>query len=192
MAFVAAALAGLLLGAANSLSNVVGSPYGPHPWRETGVFPLEVLAAMLGSTWAWALAAFGVGWWVRSRCAPVAGVVALVAADVTYYVCDLLGGISDRFEVESVIVWAVLAVPVGAGMGALGALAAQPRWWSLFPGLSAPVLVAVLHDARGSDHIQPWPAVLTNVLVAVLCVVVVGRWLLLVARRRLTPGAGRR
>ena len=83
----------VLLGGSNSLSNVLGSPYSPHSLSHDGVFALELLGAVLGTTCAWILTAFGAGWWARRIGAgPVAGVVSLMVADVTYYLSDSLTG----------------------------------------------------------------------------------------------------
>lgn len=75
---------GVALGAANSLSNAFGSPYSPVRLRDEGILPLEVLGAVLGTTWAWALAAFLVGWLIGDvRRGGLAGAAALLVADVT-------------------------------------------------------------------------------------------------------------
>jgi hypothetical protein len=123
-----AMVSGVLLGGLNSLSNVLGSPYSPHSLSHDGVFVLEVLGAVLGTPWARILTAFGAGWWARQIGAgPVAGVVSLMVADVTYYLSDSLTGYAG-FSVNELVFWAVLGVPVGLAMGLLGALTGRRQW----------------------------------------------------------------
>ncbi|WP_409482879.1 hypothetical protein [Arsenicicoccus dermatophilus] len=54
---LAACVLGTSLGLTNSLANVFGGPYAPHPLRPDGVWGLQLLAAVLGTTWAWAAGA---------------------------------------------------------------------------------------------------------------------------------------
>ena len=176
--------AGTLLGAVNSLSNVLGSPYSPHSLRpHTGVFPLEVLAAVVGTVWAWCLAAFAVGWVSPSvrRAAPT-GALALVAASVVYYVSDHVFGLDDELSAYEMAYWVLISFIVGPVFGIVGFLAGRPRGWSLIPGLAAPGIVVifgvVLSFRTGSDHIQPWPAVVTWAIVVTLSLAIAGRWIL--------------
>lgn len=173
-----AVVCGVLLGGVNSLSNVLGSPYSRRSLSQDGILALEVLAAVLGTTWAWALTAFGAAWWAqRTWAGPVVGVAALWVADLTYYLSDSLSGYAE-FSSGELIIWGMLAIPVGLGMGLLGALAAQPRPWSILPGLSGPGAVVVLASRTGSDRIQPWPAVVSWAVGAALTTAVVASWAL--------------
>ena len=177
-------VAGGVLGGVNSLSNVLGSPYSPHSLSSSGVFVLELLAALLGTTWAWALTAFGAAWWSGSiRTGPVVGVASLLVADVTYYLSDSLSGYADFSGIE-VLFWALLAVPVGLLMGLLGGLAAQPRWWSIVPALAGPATVVLMAGRTGSNRIQPWPTVATWAIAAALTVTLLGMWFVSLARQR--------
>jgi hypothetical protein len=186
---VVAVVSGALLGGANSLSNVLGSPYSPRSLSQNGIFVLEVLAAVLGTAWAWALTAFGAGWWARRIWAgPVVGVAALLIADVTYYLSDSLTGYAE-FSNGELLAWGILAVPTGLVMGLLGALAVQRRRWSIVPGLMGPAAVALLAARIGSDHIQPWPTVLTWTIAATLTVAVGASWVRTMARSTPTEAA---
>lgn len=135
---------GTLLGATTSLSNAFGSPYNsPHSLRPLeGVFFLEVLAAVVGTAWFWALVAFGLGWWGKSKwSAPIVAVTARVVASCVYYLCDFTFGVNERLEIGEVCYWMLMSSVVGSVLGLTGHLARSVRWWSLLPGLSAPGLV---------------------------------------------------
>jgi len=173
---------GLLLGALNSLANVFGSPYSPRSLRPgRGIFALEVLAAVLGTPGAWALTAFAASWVAGVVCAlrwwagPLVGITALLVADAAYYFCDDISGYAQGNLIEP-LSWAALAIPVGALMGTLGALATRPETWSILPALAGPAVLAVLARRSGSDHIQPVPLVTTYVTAAVLGVFVLASW----------------
>ena len=183
-------IAGLALGGANSLSNVFGSRYGPHVLRPgEGIWPLEVLAAVLGTAWAWSLVAFGVGWWTRrAPAAAIAGVGALLVADLTYYISDFAFGLNDELAIAEIAFWGVLALVVGSVMGLLGALAHHPAWWSIVVGLAAPAVIAGLARHSGSEDIRPWPLLIAWGLAAALTVCLVARGLM-VLRARPTPSA---
>ncbi len=173
-----ALVCGLVLGLLNSLSNVFGSPYSPGSLAPgEGVFALEVLAAVLGTPGAWAVTAFLAGWLAhRIWAGPVAGVAALLIADLAYYLSDSLSGYA-ALSWDELLFWAALAVPTGLVMGLLGALAAQPVRWSILPGLAGPAVLVALARPSGSDHLQPWPVQATLATAVVLGVVVVATWL---------------
>ena len=189
---VAALLTGVLLGLATSLSNVLGSPYSPASLSPDGVFALEVLAAVLGTPWAWAVVAFVTGWLaVQVTAGPIVGVVSLLTADLTYYLTDHVTGYAAFSPIEFLF-WAGVAIPIGALMGLCGALTAQGSRWCIVPGLMPVVAVVAFARPSGSEHIQPWPAVLTCTAAAVLGVIAVMVWVRALHRHRLTQGTGGR
>ncbi|MDQ2757544.1 MAG: hypothetical protein M3Y71_13440 [Actinomycetota bacterium] len=186
-ALLGAAFLGVVLGASNSLSNVFGSAYSPHSLSSDGIRSLEVLGALLGTRWAWPVAAFGIGWWTRRPLlGSLAGVVGLLAADVTYYWSDAVSGFSGGLDVFSMCLYAALAVPAGLVMGLLGALARQQHGWSLVPGLMAPAFVIWFGTPTGPLVVLPWPERITWALVVALTVLLLGRWLRLPWARRST------
>jgi uncharacterized protein DUF6518 len=178
-AILAAVLAGVLLGGGNSLSNVLGSAYSPHALRpEEGIFSLEVLGAVLGTAWAWALVAFSIGWCSTTKwLASLMGTLALVVAAVVYYVSDFIFGLIDQFEIQEMAYWAAISLVVGPVMGLLGHLARFSEWWSLAPGLAAPVVISMTSQPSGSDHIQPWPQRVAWIIATCLAIAMALRWL---------------
>lgn len=183
-----AVAAGVLLGGVNSLSNVLGSPFSPHalrPYPDEGVFFLQVLAAVVGTAWAWALVAFALGWrgptaW-RAALPPIA---ALALAAVVYYLSDHALGLNEELETGEMASWAVTSVGAGSVFGLLGYLARSPTWWSLLPGLAAPGVIALFSYPAGSDHLQPWPELLAWAIAAALTIAITSRWLLTQRRSR--------
>lgn len=148
------------------------------------MFPLEVLAAILGTPWAWAVVAFLAGFLaLRIWAGPVVGVLSLLVADVTYYLSDSITGYAS-FSSPELLYWGALAVPTGLAMGLCGSLTAQRRWWCILPGVAAPVAVVVLARPSGSEHIQPWPTLLTWAAVVALGVAVVAVWVAGLYQRR--------
>lgn len=174
---IAAALLGLSLGAANSLSNALGSPYSPVGLSPEGILPLQVLAAVLGTTWAWSITAFLAGWLARRIWAgPVAGMICLLIADLTYYFADRTSGYAGGLDRGGLLYWGLLAIPCGLGMGLLGALAAQRRWWSLAPSLAGPVIILLLATPTGTPDIQPWSTIVTNTTALILALAMAATW----------------
>jgi hypothetical protein len=165
-----AVLAGAGLGALTSLSNVVGSAYSPHAWAPgRGVPALELLAAVLGTVWAWALLPFVVGWAVaRTTTAVLAGVLALIAAVTAYYASDAVFGLDDELSTGEIAYWTALALVLAPVMAVLGRLAHQPRRWSLLPGLAPVLLIVLAGGATGPEEIQPWPRAIALCTAAVL------------------------
>lgn len=178
-ALLIALVTGVLLGGVNSLSNVLGSPYGPHALRPyEGIFLLEVIAAVIGTAWTWALVAFGLGWWSTTRSsAALMGVLALAIATVVYYVSDHAFRLNDKLETGEMAYWMAMSIGVGSGFGLLGHLARRPQWWSLPPGLTAPFLVVMVSYPAGSDHIQPWPERVAWIVAMALTIAITSRWL---------------
>ena len=107
-----AAAAGLVLGVATRL--VYELPREWHWLAKVGV--------------PWLAAAFLVGALARRPWrGAVLGATALVAATLVYYA--ILGLVQHAYEVSPVgLGWLLVAVPGGAGFGALGALWASGRW----------------------------------------------------------------
>lgn len=142
-------VSGVGLGAANSLSNVFGSSSSPASLSPDGVFPLEVLASVLGTPWVWAVVAFLAGFVaLHTLAGPVVGVLSLLVADVTYYLSDSVTGYAS-FSSPELLYWGALAVPTGLVMGLCGSLTAQRRWWCILPGMAAPVAIVVLARPSG-------------------------------------------
>ncbi|MCB0910932.1 MAG: hypothetical protein KDB60_04860 [Propionibacteriaceae bacterium] len=181
---IIAAVGGLLLGGLNSLSNVLGSPYSPQSLNPGGgVFALEVLAAVLGTPGAWAITAFIAGFLTgKIWSGPLVGVATLLIADLSYYLIDSTSGYA-ALSTDEVLYWAALAVPTGLVMGLLGALATQPHWWSILPGLAAPATLAALARSTGSGHIQPWPMQVTLAVAAALAVIILTTWSVRIRQR---------
>lgn len=155
-----ALVSGVALGAANSMSNAFGSAYGPYTTTPgQGVRWLEYLSSWLGTPWAWALFAFGVGWFIRRLgAAALLATAGLLLAVLAYYVSDAALGLNERLSVTEILLWSVIALVVGPVMSALGSLARRPSRWSLLPGLAAPAVMAYfgLVLPSGNAQIQPW------------------------------------
>jgi peptidoglycan/LPS O-acetylase OafA/YrhL len=142
-----------------------------------------LLAAVIGTAWAWALVAFGLGWWSTTRwSAAVTGVLALAIAAVVYYVSDHAFGLNDELETGEMAYWMAMSLGVGSVFGLLGHLARRPRWWSLLPALTAPVLVVMFSYPTGSDHIRPWPERVAWIVAVALTIAITLRWLRLQRR----------
>lgn len=183
---LAVVVTGLVLGGVNSLSNALGSPYSPYALRPyEGVFTLEVLAAVIGTAWAWSLVAFALGWLApKAWLAPVTAVLALILATVVYYLSDHAFGLNDNLETGEITYWALLSIGAGSVFGLLGNLARRPQWWSLLPRLMAPAAIVLFSYSAGSDQIQPWPQVIAWVVAAALTVALSLQWLLMRRRPR--------
>lgn len=125
-----AGAAGALMGGVNSLSNVFGSPYSSHalrPYPGEGVFFLQVVAAVVGTAWAWALVAFALGWWATSaQRSALTAIAALAVAAVVYYFSDYAFGLNDELETGEMAYWAATSVGAGSVFGLLGYLARRP------------------------------------------------------------------
>ena len=157
---MAAILAGLALGGANSLSSALGSPYHPLSLApQEGVPGLQYLAAWLGAGWAWALFAFAVGWFSRRlRSAILRAAVGLWAAVLAYYLSDALLAVNDVLSVGEIVLWSAIAAVAGPAMGTVGWSARRPNPWSLVAGMAAPGLMVVdtLWAPTGPDSARPW------------------------------------
>ncbi|OYO05269.1 DUF6518 family protein [Enemella evansiae] len=189
--WVRCAAIGCALGALNSLVNVFGARYGGYPLRPDGVPALQLVGALLGTQWAWALLAFWIGWFARRWRSAVGGaLLALWVATPTYYLSDWLGGRTDDFAHGFLAVWMILAIPAALAFGSAGHLGRRPDPWSLLPLLAAPAVVALDRRGGGTLDIQPWPTILQNLIAALLLILVLGLWFTR-DRRRPDSDAGR-
>jgi hypothetical protein len=172
-------IAGVALGAFNSMSNVFGSAYGPFTTIPgQGVLWLEYVSAWLGSAWAWAMFAFTVGWLTRRPGTAVfRAVLGLLVAVVSYYFCDRALGMTGAVEVFQIVYWSLIALFVAPLMALLGVFARKPNRWSLFAGLAAPILICYVTLVRptGAAHIRPWSQWLVLCAAAGLALAFVGR-----------------
>ena len=153
-------VAGIALGVANSVSNAFGSAYGPFTTTPgQGVRWLEYVSSWLGTPWAWALFAFGVGWFTRRLgAAALLATGGLLLAVLAYYVSDAMLGLNDQLSVSEIQLWSAISLLVGPVMAVLGALTHRPRAWSLVPGLATPAVMVYFGLTRpsGNAQIQPW------------------------------------
>ena len=167
---VATVVGGLLLGAVDLLLQ----KSLPYPWAD-----------LANSTAVWAVAAFGLGTWVRSPWwrAAAAGVVLLVLAVPAYYLTATLVQNDDLANAWSTtsLLWMFFGVLAGTLFGTAGAFASAAGWRGVLavalPGavLFAEALVIVRRDAFG------WTAIIELAL-GVLIILAVAR----TARNRLT------
>jgi hypothetical protein len=155
--------AGLLLGAVDLLLQ----KSLPYPWAD-----------LANSSAVWALAAFGLGLWVRSPWwrSAIAAVVLLVLAVPAYYVTATLvqnDDIANAWSTTSLL-WMFFGVLAGVVFGTAGAFASATGWRGMvavaLPGavLFAEALVIVRRDAFG------WTAIIELAL-GVLVILVVAR-----------------
>ncbi|WP_406482617.1 hypothetical protein [Streptomyces sp. NBC_01615] len=140
---VGGVVAGVVFGALTSLANVLSSPYGEIGARVAGTDlakASKVLSLLLDAGWSWAALAVAVGWVAGSRVrGALGGLLALVAATVSYYVTDvyLWDACTDM------IAWLVVGLPLGLILGTVGALARQPGMTGLIAALIVPTGAAV-------------------------------------------------
>ncbi|WP_331736395.1 DUF6518 family protein (plasmid) [Streptomyces canus] len=131
-------VAGVVFGALTSLANVLSSPYGEIGARVAGTDlakASKVLSLLLDAGWSWAALAVAVGWVAGSRVrGALGGLLALVAATVSYYVTDLY--LWDAGT--DMMAWLVVGVPLGLILGTVGALARQPGITGLIAALIVP------------------------------------------------------
>lgn len=122
---------------------MLSSPYGEIGARVAGTELAEaskVLSLLLDAGWSWAALAVAVGWAAGSRVrGALGGLLALVAATVSYYVTDayLWDAGTDM------IVWLVVGLPLGLILGTVGALVRRPGLTGLIAALIVPVGAAV-------------------------------------------------
>lgn len=166
-------VAGVLLGAVDLLLQKAL----PYPW-----------ANLANSSAVWALAAFGLGWWLRSPWwrAAVAGVVLLVLAVPSYYLTATLVQHDDLANAwaPSSLVWVSFGVPAGVVFGVAGGWARADGWRRIvgtaLPGALLFAEAAIRLGRSGyADNIA---TAMIELALGVLLILVVGR----TARQRLT------
>ncbi|WBC15627.1 DUF6518 family protein [Micromonospora sp. WMMA1998] len=173
-----APVAGVLLG----FLDFVWIRWVPYPLAELG-----------NSTAVWAVAAFALGWWVRSGAvrAAVAATVLLVVAVPSYYLAATLLQDDDLAVVAapSSLLWMVLGVLAGVVFGAAGTWARVDGWRRVL-GVALPAAVFVEEALRFAGRARSgypggWWNVAIDLALAALLVVLVGR----TARTRLLAAA---
>jgi hypothetical protein len=163
-------LAGLLLGAADLLLQKAL----PYPWAD-----------LANSSALWAVAAFGLGLWVRAPWwrAAVAGVVLLVLAVPVYYLTATLvqhDAIANAWAPTSFL-WMFFGVLAGVVFGIAGAFASATGWRGAvavaMPGavLFAEALILLLRDGDAAYRRDNRWAAIIELAVGVLVMVLVGR-----------------
>jgi hypothetical protein len=118
--WLAASVAAVVAGAALGVADVAWSVRGGPLWTAIG-----------NSCAGWAMAAFVLGFLLRLDVfrSAVAGVVMLAVAVETYYAAawQVLGSSRSIMTSDVALTWLVLAVLVGAPLGAAGGMAASSR-----------------------------------------------------------------
>lgn len=156
--------AGVALGAVDfALQKVL-----PYPW-----------ANLANSAAVWAVAAFALGYWIRTGAlrAAIAGTVLLVVAVPIYYVTATLVQNDDIANVWAPIglMWMAFGVLAGVVFGIAGVWA-RGRGWQRIVGTALPGAVLLAEAARlfrlGSD--ARWTA-LIELALGVLVIAMVGR-----------------
>lgn len=160
-------VAGVVFGALTSLANVLSSPFGEIGARVAGsdlAKVSKVLSLLLDAGWSWAALAVGVGWVAGSRVrGALGGLLVLVAATVSYYVTDVY--LWDAST--DMIMWLVMAVPLGLILGMVGALARRPGMTGLIAALIVPVGAAVQMVVLpvGESFTTPLPGIVAEAIV---------------------------
>ncbi len=160
-------VAGFLLG----FLDFVWIKWVPFPFAELG-----------NSTATWAVAAFALGWWIRSgavRAAVAASVLLIVAVPSYYLAATLLQG--DDLAViwsPTSIVWMAFGVVAGVVFG-VGGIWARTDGWRRIVGTALPVAVFVEEALRFALKSGSYPGAWWNVAIdlglAALPVVLIGR-----------------
>ncbi|MEU4594739.1 DUF6518 family protein [Micromonospora aurantiaca (nom. illeg.)] len=160
-------VAGFLLG----FLDFVWIKWVPFPFAELG-----------NSTATWAVAAFALGWWIRSgavRAAVAASVLLIVAVPSYYLAATLLQG--DDLAViwsPTSIVWMAFGVVAGVVFG-VGGIWARTDGWRRIVGAALPVAVFVEEALRFALKSGSYPGAWWNVAIdlalAALLVVLIGR-----------------
>ncbi len=160
-------VAGFLLG----FLDFVWIKWVPFPFAELG-----------NSTATWAVAAFALGWWIRSgavRSAVAASVLLIVAVPSYYLAATMLQG--DDLAViwsPTSIVWMAFGVVAGVVFGVAG-IWARTEGWRHVVGTALPVAVFVEEALRFALKSGSYPGAWWNVAIdlalAALLVVLIGR-----------------
>ncbi|RBQ06461.1 hypothetical protein DQE82_22620 [Micromonospora sp. LHW51205] len=160
-------VAGFLLG----FLDFVWIKWVPFPFAELG-----------NSTATWAVAAFALGWWIRSgavRAAVAASVLLIVAVPSYYLAATLLQG-DDLAVIWALtsFVWMAFGVVAGVVFGVAG-IWARTEGWRRVVGTALPVAVFVEEALRFALKSGSYPGAWWNVAIdlglAVLLVVLIGR-----------------
>lgn len=163
--------------------------FGDFVWIKWVPFPFAELG---NSTATWAVAAFALGWWIRSgalRAAVAAGVLLIVAVPSYYLAATLLQG-DDLAVIWSLtsIVWMAFGIVAGVVFGVAG-IWARAEGWRGVVGTALPAAVFVEEALRFALKSGSYPGAWWNVAIdlglAVLLVVLIGRS----ARMRLLAAA---
>ncbi|PPA61768.1 DUF6518 family protein [Micromonospora chalcea] len=160
-------VAGFLLG----FLDFVWIKWVPFPFAELG-----------NSTATWAVAAFALGWWIRSgavRAAVAASVLLIVAVPSYYLAATLLQG-DDLAVIWALtsFVWMAFGVVAGVVFGVAG-IWARTDGWRRVVGTALPVAVFVEEALRFALKSGSYPGAWWNVAIdlglAVLLVALIGR-----------------
>ena len=160
-------VAGFLLG----FLDFVWIKWVPYPFAELG-----------NSTATWAVAAFALGWWIRSgavRAAVAASILLIVAVPSYYLAATLLQGddIAVIWALTS-FVWMAFGVVAGVVFGVAG-IWARTQGWRRVVGVALPVAVFVEEALRFALKSGSYPGAWWNVAIdlglAALLVVLIGR-----------------
>ncbi|AYF27919.1 hypothetical protein CSH63_10795 [Micromonospora tulbaghiae] len=154
--------------------------FGDFVWIKWVPFPFAELG---NSTATWAVAAFALGWWIRSGAvrAAVAASVLLIVAVPSYYLAATLLQDDDLAVIWSPtsIVWMAFGVVAGVVFGVAG-IWARAEGWRRVVGTALPVAVFVEEALRfalktRSGYPGAWWNVAIDLALAALLVVLVGR-----------------
>ena len=160
-------VAGFLLG----FLDFVWIKWVPFPFAELG-----------NSTATWAVAAFALGWWIRSgavRAAVAASVLLIVAVPSYYLAATLLQG-DDLAVIWALtsFVWMAFGVVAGVVFGVAG-IWARTDGWRRVVGTALPVAVFVEEALRfalkSGSYPEAWWNVAIDLGLAALLVVLIGR-----------------
>ncbi len=153
--------------------------FGDFVWIKWVPFPFAELG---NSSATWAVAAFALGWWIRSgavRAAVAAGALLIVAVPSYYLAATLLQG--DDLAViwsASSIVWMAFGVVAGVVFGVAG-IWARAEGWRRVVGTALPAAVFVEEALRFALKSGSYPGAWWNVAIdlglAVLLVALIGR-----------------
>ncbi|MFD6610412.1 DUF6518 family protein [Micromonospora chalcea] len=148
-------------------------------WIKRVPFPFAELG---NSTATWAVAAFALGWWIRSGAvrAAVAASVLLIVAVLSYYLAATLLQGDDLAVIWALtsFIWMAFGVVAGVVFGVAG-IWARTDGWRRVVGTALPVAVFVEEALRFALKSGSYPGAWWNVAIdlglAALLVVLIGR-----------------